>query len=161
MILTIYLFQMSLKMCKCDPNDIKTTSAVFPISAKKCEIFSSILALKFCEFRRFFSRQKMAFLFPAKNRRQLQFTAPRSSMSHEAHRKLAELRRRTFFFEEQPKIRKKNASVSVITFFFLGDHIKTGQNNEKIFQHRSKTPQELRHFQIEFKTFALFLAFLQ
>ena len=66
-----------------------------------------------------------------------------------------------FFFEEQPKIRKKDASVSVITFFFLGDHIKTGQNDEKIFQHRSKTPQELRHFQIEFKTFALFLVFLQ
>ena len=27
--------------------------SVFPISAKKCEIFSSIFALKFCEFRRF------------------------------------------------------------------------------------------------------------
>ena len=40
--------------------------SVFPISAKKCEIFSGILALKFCEFWRFFSRQKPAFLFPAK-----------------------------------------------------------------------------------------------
>ena len=47
---------------------------VFPISAKKCEIFSGIFALKFCEFRRFFSRQKPAFLFPAKNLRQPRFT---------------------------------------------------------------------------------------
>ena len=38
-----------------------------------------------------------AFLFPAKSRRQLRYPAPRSCMLHEACRKLAELRRRTFF----------------------------------------------------------------
>ena len=102
--------------------------------------FSSIFALKFCEFRCFFSRRKPAFLFTAKNQRQLRFMAPRSYMSHEVRKKLAELRRRTFFFADQ---------------------IKTGQKNEKNFQPRSRTPQELRHFHIEFRTFALFLAFLQ
>ena len=50
------------------------------ISAKKCEIFSGIFAPKFCEFRSFFSCQKPAFLFPAKKRRQLRFTAPRSGL---------------------------------------------------------------------------------
>ena len=76
---------------------------VFPISAKKCEkceIFSGIFALKFCEFPRFFSRQKPAFLFPAKNRRQPRFTAFRSGMSQKSRRKVGELRRRTFFFLE-------------------------------------------------------------
>ena len=42
----------------------------------------------------FVSRQKPAFLFPAKNRSQLRFAAPRSGMSHKSRRKLAELRRR-------------------------------------------------------------------
>ena len=113
------------------------TCTVFPISTKKCEkceIVSSIFALKFCEFRRFFSHLKPAYLCPAKNRRQLQFTAPRSRMSHEARRKLAELRRRTsFFFGDQHKI-GKDASVSVMTFFFFGGHIEIGhtQKFEKI-----------------------------
>ena len=71
---------------------------VFPKSAKKWEIFFGIFALKFCEFRRFFSRQKSTFLSLVKNHRQLWFTAPRSGMSHKARRKLAELRRRIFFF---------------------------------------------------------------
>ena len=45
--------------------------------------------------------------------------APRSCMSHEAHRKLAELRRSIFFFfRDQLKIRKKDAFVSMMTFFF-------------------------------------------
>ena len=103
--------------------------------------FSGIFALKFCEFRRFFSRQKPAFLFTAKNQRQRQFTAPRSYMSYEVRKKLAELRRRTFFF--------------------LQIKLKQDKKNEKIFHPRSRTPQELRHFHIEFRTFALFPAFLQ
>ena len=73
---------------------------VFPISTKKCEIFFGIFALKFCKFRRFFSRQKPAFLFPAKNRRQLRFTAPCSGISHKSRRKVAELGQKTFFFFE-------------------------------------------------------------
>ena len=54
-------------------------STMFLMSAKKCEkyeIFSGIFALNFCEVRRFFSRQKPAFLFPTENRRQLRFVAP-------------------------------------------------------------------------------------
>ena len=73
--------------------------SVFPIIAKKCDIVSGIFALKFCELRRFFSCLKPAFLFPAKNRRQLQrFTVPHSYMLHKASRKLAELRCMTFLF---------------------------------------------------------------
>ena len=89
------------------------TCSVFPISAKKCEkceIFSGIFALKFCEFRRFFSRQKPAFLFSAKNLRQPRVTAPRSGMSQKSRRKVAELRPRTFFFfflENNVKSEKK------------------------------------------------------
>ena len=95
---------------------LEVLTPVFPISAKKCEkceIFSGIFALKFCEFRRFFSRQKPAFLFPAKNLRQPRFTAPRSGMSQKSRRKVAELRRRPFFFfffflsGEQRKIGEK------------------------------------------------------
>ena len=98
--------------------------AVFPISAKKCEkceIFSGIFSLKFCKFRRFFSRQKPAFLFPAKNLRQLRFTAPRSGMSQKLQRKVAKLRRRAFFFYfgEQRKNGEKNASIGVMIFFFF------------------------------------------
>ena len=105
---------------------------------KKCEIFSGIFALKFCEFRRFFSRQKPAFLFPAKNLRQPRFTAPRSGMSQKSRRKVAELRRRTFFFffffGEQRKIGEKNASIGVMTFFFfLEITFKPDKNDEKIF----------------------------
>ena len=80
---------------------LKGAKYVWPvslISTEKYEIFSRIFALKFCKFRRFFSRQKPAFLFPTKNRRQLRFTAPCSGMSHKAQRKLAEFRRRTSFF---------------------------------------------------------------
>ena len=105
---------------------IVQTKSVFPISAKKCnkcEIFSGIFALKFCEFRRFFSRQKPAFLFPAKNRRQLQFTAPRSGMSQKSRRKVAELRRRTYFFffflENNIKSEKKMPPSAWWPFFFF------------------------------------------
>ena len=97
---------------------------MFPISAKKCEeceIFSGIFTLKFCEFRRFFSRQKPAFLFPAKNGRQPRFTAPRSGMLQKSRRKVTELRRKTFFFffGDQHKSGEKDASIDVMTFFFL------------------------------------------
>ena len=60
-----------------------------------------------------------AFLFPAKNLRQPRFTAPRSGMLQKSRRKVAELRRRTFFFGEQRKIGEKNASIGVMTFFFF------------------------------------------
>ena len=63
-----------------------------PYKRKKVRNFSGIFALKFCEFMRFFSRQKPAFLFPAKNRGQLRFTAPHSGMSHKSWRKVAEFR---------------------------------------------------------------------
>ena len=116
---------------------------MFPISAKKCEnceIFSCIFALKVCEFRRFFSHQKPAFLFPAKNLRQPRFTAPCSGMSQKSRRKVAELRQRTFFFffyfGEQRKIGEKNASIGVMTFFFfffLEITFKPDKNDEKIF----------------------------
>ena len=100
---------------------------VFPVSAKKCEIFFGIFALKFCEFRRFFSSQKPAFLFPTKNRRHLRFVAPRSGMSHKSRRKVAEFRRRTFFFYffifwDQHKIGEKDASMDAMTFFFWRSH---------------------------------------
>ena len=92
---------------------IDDSQAVFPISTKKCEIFSGIFALKFCEFRHF------CFLLKTL------LTVPRSVMSQKSRRKVAELRRSTFFFfGEQRKIREKNASVGVMTFFFFfGDHI--------------------------------------
>ena len=111
---------------------------MFPISAKKCEIFSGIFALKFCEFQRFFSRQKPAFLFPAKNLRQSRFTTPRSGMSQKSRRKVAELRQRTFFFffGEQRQTGEKNASIGVMTFFFfffLEITFKPDKNDEKIF----------------------------
>ena len=106
--------------------------SVFPISAKKCEIFSGILALNYCEFRRFFSRQKLAFLFPAINLRQPRFTAPHSGMSRKSRRKVAELK--TFFFGDQRKIGEKNASIGVMTFFFfLEIAFKPEKNDEKIW----------------------------
>ena len=126
--ITVGLFRLIIQHSNLDEGTPKSRwgnaksrwGAVFPISAKKCKIFSGIFALKFCEFRRFFSRQKSAFLFPAKNRRQLWFTASCSGMSHKLRRKLAELRQRTFFFffGDQQKIGEKNASVSAMTFFF-------------------------------------------
>ena len=81
---------------------------MFPISAKKCEIFSDIFTLNFCEVRRFFSRQKLAFLFPVENRRQLQFTTPRPYLLHEASRILGYLQISQtndffFFFGERHK----------------------------------------------------------
>ena len=91
---------------------------VFPTSAKKCKNFSGSFALIFCEFRCFFSHQKSAFLFPTKNRRQLRITAPRSCMSHEVCRKLAELRRRTFFFEISTKSEKKMPPSARWLFFW-------------------------------------------
>ena len=51
---------------------------MFPINAKKCKSF-------FWHFRTEILRIP-AFLFPAKKRRQLRFTAPRSSMSHKVQR---------------------------------------------------------------------------
>ena len=112
--ITVGLFRLIIQHSNLDEGTPKSRwgnaksrwGAVFPINAKKCEIFSGIFALKFCEFRRFFSRQKPAFLFPAKNRRQLRFTASCSGMSHKLRRKLAELRQRTFFFLE---INRKSA----------------------------------------------------
>ena len=128
---------------------------MLPISAKKCKkckILSGIFALKFCEYQRFFSRQKLAFLFPAKNRRQLQVRAPRSGTSHKERRKLAVFRRRTFFcFGDQHKIREKDASISTMTFFFLEITLKLDKRDEKNF----------RHFYVEFRTFALFPVFSQ
>ena len=70
---------------------------MFPISEKKCKIFSGIFALNFCEFWHIFSCQKLAFLFPTKNCRPLLFMVPHCCMSHEERRKLAELGRKTFF----------------------------------------------------------------
>ena len=108
---------------------------MFPISAEKCEIFFGIFALKFCELRRFFSRQKPAFLFPAKNCRQLWVTAPCSGMSHKSRRKLAELRQRTFFFffGDQHKIREKDAWRDDL-FFFFEITLKPDKKDEKIFR---------------------------
>ena len=67
------------------------STPVFPISAKKCEIFSGIFALKFCEFRRFFSRQKPAILFPPKKRR---FFFPPKTIDSCSSRRLALVCRR-------------------------------------------------------------------
>ena len=116
-------YNLKLKYRSCYAIRLWYSGSVFPISAKKCEkceIFSGIFALKFCEFRRFFSRQKPAFLFPAKNRRQPRFTAPPSGMSQKSRRKVAEIRRRTFFFfGDLHKIGEKDAFIGVMTFFFL------------------------------------------
>ena len=115
--------------------------AVFPISAKKCEkcnIFSGIWSLKFCKFQRFFSRQKPAFLFPAKNHRQLRFTVPCSGMSHESQKKLAELRRRTFlFFEINIKSEKKMPPSAWWPFFFGRSHWNRTKKMRKflVFSH--------------------------
>ena len=91
--------------------------AVFPISAKKCKIFSGIFAKSgifiFC--------QKSAFLFLAKHHEQLQlrFSALSSSMLHEACRKLADLKSMTFlFFGNCHKVWEKDAFVSAMTFSF-------------------------------------------
>ena len=129
---------------------------MFPISAKKCkkyEFFSSILALNFCEFRRFFSSQKpltncgprrLALVCRTKRMENLQKSNEQSF----------------FFFGDQRKIVEKDASIRAMTFFF-SDHIKTGHKHEKNFQHRSRTLQELWHFYIEFRTFTLFPTFSQ
>ena len=126
---------------------------MFPISAKKCKIFFGIFALKFCEFRRFFLRPKPAFLFPAKNRRQLRIMALRSGMSHKSQRKLAELRQRTFFFLEiNIKSEKKMPSSAQWPFFLFEITLKPDKKDEKIFGIFTN---------VEFRTFALFPAFSQ
>ena len=140
--------------------DLLYKQAAFPISAKKCEIFSGIFALNFCEVRRFY--------LPSKNRR-FYFT-PKTvdccGFRRHAHvcctKPVENLRisdRWPFFFFsfwERHKIRQKDASVSAMTF--SGESQNSGR---KFFHHCSTAPQELRHFCIEFRTFALFLAFTQ
>ena len=69
-----------------------------PYKRKKVRNFFRHFRTEILRLSAFFSLQKPAFLFPAKNRRQLWFTAPRSGMWHKARGELAELRRRTFFF---------------------------------------------------------------
>ena len=124
---------------------------VFPISAKKCKIFSGIFALKFCKFWRFFSCQKAEFLFPAKNRRQLWFMAPHSGMSHKSRRKLAELKGKTFFLEINKIDRCLRQRDDLFFFFFFFE----------ITLKPDKKGENFRHFHIVFRTFALFLAFSQ
>ena len=83
---------------------------VFPISAKKCEIFSGVFS-------------------PAKNRR---VCFPPKTLDSRGSRHLALVCRRNrgeklqnldeglfFFFWEQSKIGEKNASIGVMTFFFF------------------------------------------
>ena len=129
-------------------------SSVLPVSAKKCEkceIFSGVFALKFWEFRRFFSHQKPAFLFLAKNLRQLRFTAPHSGMSRKSRRKVAEFRQRTFFFEDQHKIEEKDASMGALTFFFFFFEIKLKPDKSEvkifgIFRLSLERSHYFRHF---------------
>ena len=82
-----------------------------PYKRKKSEIFSGIFALNFCEVRHFFSCQKLAFLFPAENRRQLQFVTPRPYLLHETSRILGYLRisqTDDFFFFLENNIKREN-----------------------------------------------------
>ena len=132
-------FSRLFKNCSCITVNLLINKPVLPMSAKKCKIFSGIYALKFCEFRRFFSCQKPAFLFLVKNHRKLRFAACRSGMSHKSQRKLAKLRQRTFFyfyfifFGDQHKIGGKDASVGAMTFFFLEITLKPDKKDKKIF----------------------------
>ena len=109
--------------------------------------------------------QKLAFLFPAKNHRQLWFTAPRPCMSHKARRKLAGLRRRSFFFPgDQHKIEKKDGQrEDLFFFFFLEITLKTDKKMRKIFSTDQRRLKSSGIFTLssEFRTFALFPAFLQ
>ena len=72
----------------------------------------------------FFLPPKTGVFVSAKDRRQLWYTTPHSCMLQKAHRKLAELKTKDlfFFFGYQHKIREKDASVSVMTFFLGGSH---------------------------------------
>ena len=53
-------------------------------------------------------------------------------MSQKSRRKVAELRRRIFFFGDQHKIGEKDASIGMMTFF-LEITLKPDKNDEKIF----------------------------
>ena len=111
---------------------------MFPISAKKCEkceIFSGIFALKFCEFWRFFSCQKPAFFFPPKTvdsrgSRRLALVCRRNR-----EEKLQKLDEGPFFlFGDQHEIGEKDAFIGVMTFFFfLEITFKPDKSDEKIF----------------------------
>ena len=75
---------------------IDDSQAVFPISAKKCEIFSGIFTLKFCEFRHF------CFLLKTL------LTVPRSLCRRNRGEKLQNLDEVPFFFlENNVKSEKK------------------------------------------------------
>ena len=95
---------------------IHAISTSVPYKRKKVRNFFRHFRTEILQILVFFSRQKPVFLFPAKNRRQLWFMAPRSGMSHKSWRKLAELKGKTFFFLRSTRL--TDASVSAMTFFF-------------------------------------------
>ena len=106
------------------------TTAVFSISAKKCEkceFFSGIFALKFCEFRRFCFPPKTV---DSRDSRRLTLVCRRNRGE-----KLQNLYKGSFFFfffGDQHKIGEKDASIGVMTFFFEIT-FKPDKNDEKIF----------------------------
>ena len=54
-------------------------------------------------------------------------------MTQKLRRKVAELRRKTFFFGDQHKIGEKDASIGVMTFFFFKITLKPDKIDQKIF----------------------------
>ena len=111
---------------------------MFPISAKKCEkckIFSGIFALKFCKFRRFFSCQKPAFLFPTKNCRQLRFTMPRFGIyvAQIAEKSCRTQSKDLFFFWRSTLNWRKRCLHRRDDFFFFEITLKPDKNDEEIF----------------------------
>ena len=118
-----------------------------PYKRKKVRNFFRHFCTEILQIPGFFSRQKPAFLFPAKNRRQLRFTAPRSGILQKSRRKVAELRRRTFFFfGDQHKIGEKDACIGVMTFFFFEITLKPHKIDEKIFSIFTLTLERSHYF---------------
>ena len=100
------------------------------ISTKKCEIFSSIFALKFCESGVFSSARNRHFCFPpllivdSCGSWRLALVCCTKRLEN-----LQNSDKGPFFFEDQHKIGEKDASVSTITFFFF--FLRSQQNQTK------------------------------
>ena len=96
---------------------------VFPISAKKCEIFSGIFALKFANSGVFSPAKNRHFCFLPKTKdscgsRRLAVVCRRNRRE-----KLQNLNEGPFFLGDQHKIGEKDASIGVMTFFFWRSHL--------------------------------------
>ena len=118
-----------------------------PYKRKKVRNFFWHFCTEILRILAFFLPPKTGIFVSAKNRRQLRFTAACSGMSHKSRRKLAELRRRTFFFFINRKSEKKCLHQRDDLFFFLEITMKPNKKDEKNFSIFTLSLERLHYFQ--------------